>query len=77
MISVTTKAFLQENKVLNFKIPENTHLQEGEYEIVIVINTTALKISEKKKLSFSEHDFYFSNPDSTFRREDIYGDFGR
>ncbi len=77
MISVTTKAFLQENQVLNFRIPENTHLQTGEYEIVIVINTTPVTERKKSALTFSEHDYRLSDTKSTFNRKDIYGDFGR
>ncbi len=77
MISVTTKAFLQESQIMNFKIPENIKLQTGEYEIIIVINAIPLKETKKRKLTFSEHNYCFENPSSTFNRADIYGDFGR
>ena len=77
MISVTTKAFLQESRIMNFKIPENIKLQTGEYEIIIVINAIPLKKTKKRKLTFSEHNYYLENPSSTFNRADIYGDFGR
>jgi len=77
MISVTTRAFLQESHIMNFKIPENIKLKTGEYEIIIVINTIPLKEIKKRKLTFSEHNYYFENPSSTFSRADIYGDDGR
>jgi len=77
MISLTTKAFLQESQILNLKIPDNIHLKSGEYEIVIVINPAPLKEKKKQKLSFSEHHYCFDNLESTFSRTDIYGDSGR
>ncbi len=77
MISVTTRAFLQESQIINLEIPENIKLKTGEYEIVIVINTNPLPILQKRKLTFSEHNYCFENPGITFSRADIYGDFGR
>jgi len=77
MISLTTKAFVRDNRVINFKIPENTNIESGEYEIVIVIDTTPAEKKMKAKLTFSEHDYQLSNPDTTFSRENIYGEFGR
>ncbi len=77
MISLTTKAFLQESQILNLKIPDNIHLKSGEYEIVIVINPAPLKEKKKQKLSFSEHHYCFDHLESTFSRTDIYGDSGR
>lgn len=77
MISVTTKAFLQESQIMNLKIPDNIHLKTGEYEIVIVINPTRLKETKKQKLTFSEHNYCYENLEATFSRTDIYGDSGR
>ena len=77
MISVTTKAFLQESQIMNLKIPDNIRLKTGEYEIVIVINPAPLKETTKQKLTFSEHYYCFENPEATFSRTDIYGDSGR
>jgi hypothetical protein len=77
MISVTTRAFLQESQMINFKIPENIKLKTGEYEIIIVINTVPLYETKKRKLTFAEHNYIFENPNITFSRADIYGDFGR
>ncbi len=77
MISVTTRAFLQDSQIMNFRIPENIKLKTGEYEIIIVINTIPIKEKRKHKLTFSEHNYCFENPSSTFSRADIYGDFGR
>ncbi len=77
MISLTTKAYLQDSHEINFKIPENIKLKTGEYEIVIVINTIPIKTTKKKKLTFSEHNYSLENQSSTFSREEIYGDYGR
>gem|GEM_PF-3542733 len=77
MISLTTKAFLQESQILSLRIPDNIHLKTGEYEIVIVINPSPLKERKKKKLSFSEHNYCFENLETTLSRSDIYGDAGR
>ena len=77
MISLKTKAFLQDSQMMNFKIPENIKLKTGEYEIVIVINDIPLKTDKKRKLTFSEHVYGFENPNNTFSREELYGDFGR
>ena len=77
MISLKTRAFLQDSKTMNFKIPENIKLKTGEYEIVIVINAVPLQTEKKRKLTFSEHVYSFENPYVTFSREELYGDFGR
>jgi hypothetical protein len=77
MISLKTKAFLQDSQTMNFKIPENMKLKTGEYEIVIVINDIPLKTDKKRKLTFSEHIYGFENPSNTFSREELYEDFGR
>jgi len=77
MISVTTRAYLQESHIINFRIPQNINLKTGEYEIVIVINDVPLMETKKRKLTFSEHNYCFENPSSTFSRAEIYGDFGR
>lgn len=77
MISVTTTAFVQDGQIMNFKIPQNISLKSGEYEVVIVINEMPEKVSTKRKLTFSEHDYYLENPSSTFSRDEIYGDSGR
>ena len=77
MISLTTKAYLQENRTINFKIPETIDLMKEEYELVIVINTTPLQKTQKRKLTFAEHQYNFDNQVSTFSREEIYGDYGR
>jgi len=77
MISLTTKAFLQESHIMNFRIPENVKLKSGEYEIVIVINTIPLKENRKRKLTFSAHNYCFENPSTTFSRAEIYGEYGR
>jgi len=72
MISLTTKGYLQESRVMNFSIPKNVKLKTGEYEIVIVINDIPIKKAKKRKLTFSEHNYSFENPSSTFSRADIY-----
>lgn len=77
MISVSTKGFLQESQIMNFKIPDNIKLKTGEYEIVIVINTNPIKEKKKNKLSFSEHKYSMENQSTTFSRAEIYGNDGR
>ena len=77
MISVATKAFLQESQIMNLKIPDNIRLKTGEYEIVIVINPAPIKETKKLKLTFSEHNYCFENSEQPFSRTDIYGDSGR
>jgi hypothetical protein len=76
MISLTTKAFLEDSQVFNFKIPDNIKLKSGEYEIVVVINANPEK-KQTQKLTFSEHTYVFDNPDTTLSRSEIYGDDGR
>ena len=77
MISLKTKAFLEDSQTMNFRIPENIKLKTGEYEIVIVINDNPLKVDKKRKLTFSEHVYSFENSGNTFSREELYGDSGR
>jgi hypothetical protein len=43
----------------------------------MVINTISVQKPKKQKLSFSEYIYDIENPNSTFSRADIYGDFGR
>lgn len=77
MISVNTRAFLQKNQIIKFKIPENIKLKTGEYEIMVVINTHPLTDAKDRKLTFSEHDYCLENPNVKYSRSDIYGDSER
>jgi len=56
---------------------ENIKLQTGEYEVVIVFNPISFGDFRTQKITFPEHICGFDNPDEIFRREDIYGEFGR
>ncbi len=74
MISVNTKAFLHKSQTIKFKMPENIKLKSGEYEIIVVINTTPITNTKNRILSFSEHDYFLENPNISYSRSDIYGE---
>ena len=77
MISITTKALIQDCKITKFELPKNVILKFGEYEVIIVFNTVPLQVSKKRNLTFSEHKYQLKESNTTFSREDIYENFGR
>ena len=77
MLSLTSKILLRDNRIINFKLPDNIKIKAGEYEIVIVLNALPLAKKSKPKLTFSKHHYNLENPKTNFSRDSIYGDFGR
>lgn len=77
MISLTTKAYLSQNKSFQVMLPDELELSEGEYEVVLVLLPVESKsVVPKKKLIFTSHD-YFLPESNTFSRNDIFDDYGR
>jgi hypothetical protein len=73
MITIQTRATVDEQGMMTLRLP--AHVAPGEHELVVVIEEPA---KTRAPLSFSSHDVgpWPFSPGETFRREDLYGDDG-
>jgi len=61
------------NLLVTIKLP----LLAGNYQVVIVIDEHQASANERSNLLFSAHDVGLVDENFTFRREDLYNDWGR
>lgn len=75
MVPIVTNGVVNEKGILTIQLP-STSIQPGCYNLVIVIETSQ-GIKPKKKLNLTTYPVGLSNLSNTFRRENLYDDFGR
>jgi len=74
MLTFNAKAIVTKEHELEVRLP--THLDEGEYTVVIKVNEHSKTRPLREPLAFGSLHLG-SSAGETFRREEVYGDDGR
>ena len=75
MITIEGKAVVTEEGKLVVDVPPS--VEPGEHQVVVVIDQQTSNGRKRAPLTFSAHNIGPLPEDFTFRREDLYDDWGR
>ena len=75
MKTIETTALVTPEGTLTLQVPED--IPPGEHRIVVVIDERPISMKKQPPLKFSAYPVGLVAEDMTFRREDLYGDWGR
>jgi len=75
MKTIETTVLVTPEGTLTLQVPED--IPPGEHRIVVVIDEQPISKKQQPPLKFSAYPVGLVAEDMTFRREDLYGDWGR
>jgi len=75
MKTIETTVLVTPEGTVTLQLPED--IPPGEHRIVVVIDEQPISKKKQPPLKFSAYPVGLVADDMTFRREDIYGDWGR
>jgi hypothetical protein len=75
MKTIETTAMVTQEGTMTVQVPLG--ISPGEHQIVVVIDEHPIVKKERPSLKFSAYPVGLVSEQMTFRREDIYGEWGR